>query len=84
MKKERIDKIVEIAKRAEKMSSSNVDRITLIMDLEHADKEFNLRLDEFLEADNFNFAHDIIGIQRSINRQTREFEGFFLPRYAGY
>ncbi len=41
-----------------------------------------LRLDELLEADKFDFAHDIFGIKKNINRKTGEIENCFLPRYA--
>lgn len=81
-KKENFEKLVEIAKRAEKMNLLMFDRFSLIMDLECANEEFNLRLEEFLNADNFNFAHDIVGIQNNINRQTKEFENCFLPRFS--
>jgi hypothetical protein len=40
-----------------------------------------LRLQEFLEADASNFAHDAFGIQRHINRDTGKLENFFLPRF---
>jgi hypothetical protein len=81
-KKENFQKIVEIAKRAEDMNLLMFDRFSLIMDLECAVEEFNLRLDEFLNADNFNFSHDIVGIQKNINRQTKQFENCFLPRFS--
>lgn len=41
-----------------------------------------LRLKEFMEADDFNFFHDIIGIQNNLNRKTGKLEGFFVPRFA--
>lgn len=81
-KKEQVLKIVEIAKRAEEMELLEDDRLLLIMDLRNAHEQFDLRLDEFLEADNFNFAHDVIGIQNHINRDTYKVEGHFLPRFA--
>jgi hypothetical protein len=59
------------------------DRFSLIMDLECADNEFNLRLNDFLNADDFNFTHDIVGIQNNINRQIMKFENCFVPRFAG-
>ena len=81
-KKENFKLIAEIAKRAESMNLLMFDRFSLIMDLECANREFNLRLEEFLDADNFNFAHDISGIQNNINRQTKQFENCFLPRFS--
>ncbi len=41
-----------------------------------------LRLDELLNADEFNFAHDILGIRRHLNRQTCELERCFIPRFT--
>jgi repressor of nif and glnA expression len=74
--------MLKIAKRAEKMGLSFSDRLTLMIDLEFATEEFNLKLEELLKADNFNFSHDICGIQNNINRRTKKFENCFLPRYS--
>lgn len=41
-----------------------------------------LRLEELADADNFNFAHDVLGINRHLNRETGELQDCFLPRYA--
>lgn len=35
------------------------------------------------DADDFNFAHDIYGIQNNLNRKTKQFSNFFVPRFAG-
>lgn len=40
-----------------------------------------LKLQEFLDADDFNFAHDFFGIRHHMNRQTGTLERFFLPRF---
>lgn len=74
--------IIEIAKIAEANGLMALDRFTLVMDLEVAHKECNLRLDELLNADELNFAHDVVGIQNNLNRQTMKMENLFLPRYA--
>jgi hypothetical protein len=84
MKKENLELIVKIVKKAEEKGLLMFDRISLIMDLECATKEFNLRLNDFLNADDFNFSHDICGIQNNLNRQTKKMENFFLPRFAGW
>ena len=76
------DLICEIAKKAEGLNLLHHDRMSMIMDLELAHQKFNLRLEEFLNADHFNFAHDILGIQSNIDRQNLKFDGFFLPRYT--
>lgn len=57
-----------------------------MMDIESADKRFCLRLDDWLNADNFNFMHDFYGIRNNINRENgfpaTDF-GLFIPRFAG-
>ena len=83
--KERFMMYVEIAKRAEEMDLYNGERMTLLMDLESADNVFNLRLEDFLNAGDFNFSHDVLGIMSNINRSefpAKDF-GLFVPRYAG-
>ena len=41
-----------------------------------------LRFGELLIADDFNFAHDIGGIAKNINRETGKIENFFRPRFG--
>lgn len=41
-----------------------------------------LRLRELLLADDFNFAHDVFGIRRHLNRATGKLDGGFVPRFA--
>lgn len=40
-----------------------------------------LRLQAFLDADDFNFSHDFFGINRHIDRETGQMMNFFLPRF---
>lgn len=72
----------KIAERAELMGLLLFDRLSLVMDLENTNNEVGLRLYELLNADDLNFAHDIIGIIKNMNRETGKLENFFLPRYA--
>lgn len=74
--------ISKIAKRAIKIDNG-FDYLTLQMDL-HACIENNnsLKLEELLNADEFNFCHDIYGISNNMNRETGKLENCFLPRYA--
>ena len=81
--KERFLKYVEIAEKAENMGIYNGERISLLMDIEHADNVFNLRLEDWLNADNFNFAHDIVGIVNNIDRRNPTDFNLFVPRFAG-
>ena len=83
--KERYMKYVAICERAENEKLYNGERYVLLMDIESADEIFNLRLDDLLQADILNFAHDIYGIMNNINRSTfpaTDF-GLFVPRYSG-
>lgn len=82
--KEQFELIVEIAKRAEKSGLLMFNRMTLIMDLECATNEFNLRLNDFLNADEYNFTHDIIGIQQNLDRQNKKMENLFVPRFSNF
>lgn len=85
MDKERYHKYVEIVKRAKSEGLYRGEILSLLMDIESADRKFNLRLDDWLKADKFNFAHDLYGIMNNINRT--EFPaidfGLFVPRFAG-
>ena len=83
--RERYKKYVKIAERAEKEGFYHGDRLNLLMDIESADLKFNLRLDDWLKADEFNFAHDLYGIINNIVRNdfsTTNF-GYFVPRFSG-
>ena len=42
----------------------------VLMDIESADRKFNIRLDEWLQADLFNFTHDFYGIIDHIVRDS--------------
>ena len=84
MDKQRYMLYVSIAERAEKDGLYSGDRQSLLMDIESADEKFHLRLEDWLKADAFNFAHDLFGIMNNIVRDTfpaTDF-GFFLPRFA--
>ena len=83
MEKREFETIIKIVERAETMDLLISDRITLIMDLEYATKEFNLRLSDFLNGKRVDFVHDICGIQKNFNRQTKKMENFFVPRFSG-
>src|SRR5262249_46816233 len=59
------------------------DRRSLLMDITATIMGgCRMRLDDWLAADDFNFAHDICGIQRHLNRRTFQLEDCFLPRFA--
>ncbi len=41
-----------------------------------------LKLDELATAPEFDFAHDVFGIRRHIDRETGKLQDCFVPRYA--
>lgn len=41
-----------------------------------------LKLTELASADNFNFAHDVFGIRRHIDRETGQLQDCFSPRFS--
>src|SRR5262245_27277795 len=78
--------ITEIAARAVRVATRmkrRVDQIDLMMDLSacHANG-CPLKLKELADADEFNFIHDIFGIQRHLDRKTGKLTGFFSPRFT--
>lgn len=74
--------VVEIAKRADALGIMMFDRMSLMMDIEAVHAEIGLKLDELLNADDINFTHDIVGIQKNLDRKSKKLQNFFLPRYA--
>lgn len=79
--KEDTEVIAKIVKRA-KEAGVQRDNLSLLMDISIAHQNCPLRLQELLEAKNFEFMHDVIGIVNHLNRDTGELEDFFLPRHA--
>lgn len=85
--KERYSKYAEILDRADAEGlMQGRDRLSAMMDIESADRKFSLRLDDWLDADSFNFAHDFYGIRDNIDRGSgfpaTNF-GLFVPRFIG-
>ena len=91
MDKERFLKLIKICERAEEkfgkafINNRYGERVNRMMDLQSADEIFNLRIDEFLVADDEDFYHDVFGIWTESNRETYPCTfGLFVPRFAGY
>ena len=79
----RVDLIMAIVDRGwETMEGHYKDKLCMMMDVDTADRDCPLKLQELLDADDSNFYHDIIGIHNNLNRQTKKLENCFLPRYA--
>ena len=79
-----INKYVAICERAEReYPELKKDRFSNMMDIESADMQFNLRLDDWLAADDVNFYHDFFGIIRESDRSTFPATfGLFVPRFS--
>jgi hypothetical protein len=78
--------ITAIVERAwAKRGLLNLDGSKLDLDMDITAVHANgcpLDLERWLSADNFNFAHDIVGIRRHIDRNTAQLMDFFIPRFA--
>ena len=73
--------IVElIGKRAALLTGRTILDHTMDISVVHAHTP--LRLAELADAGEFDFAHDIGGIGRHLNRETGELEDCFVPRFA--
>lgn len=81
-KKQSLQIIAKIIERADNMGVLMFDRLSLLMDLEYVSINSNLNLSDLLNANNFNFTHDISGIQNNMNRQTKTMENSFVPLCA--
>lgn len=78
-----ITNIVERATALAEEIDLDIVRLDLEMDLTacHANG-CRLRLLELLNADEWNFWHDIVGIYRHMDRTTGQLTDCFLPRFA--
>lgn len=77
-----IDEIVTRALSLCRKHGVTYDRMTAFMDMTACHNSTPLRLRDMLKADDLNFAHDVFGIRRHMNRTTGELGDCFLPRYA--
>lgn len=69
----------QIVDRAKELKLLTDERICHLMDIESADAKFNIRLEEWIHADDYDFAHDFIGIRDNI---AIDFDSF-VPRFTG-
>jgi len=77
-----IGKIADRAMAMYKSYGIKLDRLSLLMDIEFTNEVNPMRLDDFLAADDGNFGHDISGILRHFNRETKVLDDGFSPRYS--
>jgi hypothetical protein len=79
--------LTEIVNRAEKLSrrfKQPTVRATIVLDLVMAHRMQPLDLELLLAADDVNFAHDVFGIMRHIDRNSGAMRDCFVPRFARF
>lgn len=74
--------IKEIVNRAYLFNKTIVNKRDLEMTLTAAHIANPLKLKDLLVSDDFNFIHDICGINRHIDIETGELKNCFLPRFT--
>lgn len=80
-----IERIVNRGMGLAEQAGSPRDRMSMMMDLCAAhgcNGNAPLDLKALAEADDFNLAHDVFGIEAHIDRVTGQIMGFFVPRFA--
>jgi hypothetical protein len=85
MKKEDFERIARIAERGVALLAEHgvkAKRLDIIMDLEFCDEDVALDFEKLAGFDDGDFGHDIAGIYRHFNRQTKKLEDCFVPRCA--
>jgi len=84
MKKNMAEKMVLIRKILNRAQEMNLltDRMSSFMDLDFANLDIPMNFQGMLNADDFNFQHDFIGIRNNMNRKTRVLDNHFIPRFA--
>lgn len=77
-----VDRIVKRGAAMAHKHGNRLDQMSLHMDLSATHAKVPLRLQELLEADDSNFAHDVFGIMRHMDRSTGLLGDCFVPRFA--
>lgn len=84
--KEEIRIIAKIAQRAVTMAAEHgveYRQMDAVMDVDACHSNgCPLKLADLLVTDDGNFAHDVFGIRRHIDRETGKLGDCFLPRFA--
>jgi len=80
-----VGKIAEKAIKQVKLIYPKISKLDLIMNIVAVHNENGkLRLEDWLNADDQNFFHDIFGIMRHIDKETGKLKNFFEPRFTDY
>lgn len=80
---ETISKITDRAMVLAEKHGIEYERQCCMMDLSACSANGNpMDFDRLLTADEFDFAHDVFGIRRHIDRETGKLTGCFSPRFS--
>jgi hypothetical protein len=75
--------IAQIADRALGLGVPGWAKLDFAMDITACHANGNpLRLQALLDADDFNFMHDVLGIRRHLDRDTGRLLNHFSPRFS--
>ncbi len=78
-----IDKIAERAVALGEKHGIDYDLLDAQMDLVATHANGNpLDLEKLLDADDYNFSHDVFGIRGTLDRRTGRLTKDFLPRFS--
>ena len=81
--REEMDLISAICDRAATIEPYfKADKMSLFMDIDFTNQLHPLDLQRWLDADDGNFMHDLCGIHRHFDRETKMLTGCFMPRFA--
>jgi hypothetical protein len=85
--KENMLVIKSIAVRARKLAINyqpdfRSTLLEIMMDIEYFHELNPIDLVGLINADDYDFCHDVFGIVRHFNRNTLKLEGCFFPRYS--
>lgn len=80
---ETIGKIADRAVALYAKHGVQVDRCDTLLDIMAVHQKVQpLRLADLLDADDFNFLHDVTGINRHLDRENYRLNDFFSPRFS--
>jgi len=75
-------KIQEAVLRAKDKGLFISNQLNLFMDVHNCVINGEIDIDKLNASNGLDFAHDIIGIQKNINRVTKKLDNHFVPRCA--
>lgn len=75
-------RILDRAEEYAKMNGVEINRLALYMDIQATHAQSPIRLQELADAGDGDFAHDVFGILRHLDRKSGQLSDGFLPRYC--